>query len=133
MVGVLALLVASVRFGPPRTALQRKRRAPMEHVRALATALAAARGHDVAIAVLVQGLRRRLAPAGRAHRGGGDEAAWLAALERRGVPKPARPALERLKQLMKPGQDEAAVLRAANDVEDVWDTLRHSAPASWRH
>jgi uncharacterized protein DUF4350 len=133
VIGVLALLAAAVRFGPPRTVLQRRRRAPMEHVRALATALAAVRGHDVAIGVLVQGLRRRLAP-GRAVRGAAEDSQrWLERLERRGVPPAARPALTSLRNLMKPGQDEAAVLRAANDVEDVWDTLRHSAPTSWRH
>jgi hypothetical protein len=132
--GVLALLVAAVRFGPPRTVKQGARRAPMEHVRALATALAASRGHDVAIAVLVQGLRRRLQPAGKGSRAGASDARrWLDSLESRGLPDRARSALGTLRTLMKPGQDEAAVLRAANAVEDVWDTLRHSTPASWRH
>ena len=134
IVGVLALFVAGIRFGPPRAVLQRTRRAPMEHVRALATALAAARGHDVAISVLVQGLRRRLLPAGRGARAGSEDTKrWLDALERRGLPRESRSALETLKNLMKPGQDEAAVLRAANAVEDVWDTLRHSTATSWRH
>ena len=41
-------------------AIERRRRSPMEHVRALATALAAARGHDVAVRLMIQGLRRRL-------------------------------------------------------------------------
>jgi hypothetical protein len=134
IVGVLALLIAGIRFGPPRTVLQRTRRAPMEHVRALATALASARGHDVAISILVRGLRRRLLPAGRATRAGAEDARrWIDSLERRGLPRESRSSLETLKHLMKPGQDEAAVLRAANAVEDVWDTLRHSAATSWRH
>ena len=64
-VGVIALLASGVRFGPVRRAIERRRRSPLEHVRALATALAAARGHDVAVRLMVQGLRRRLSRGGR--------------------------------------------------------------------
>ncbi|HKT59498.1 MAG TPA: DUF4350 domain-containing protein, partial [Gemmatimonadales bacterium] len=64
-VGVLALLASGVRFGPIRSGIERRRRSPIEHVRALATALAAARGHDVAVRLIVQGLRRRLSATGR--------------------------------------------------------------------
>jgi hypothetical protein len=129
--GTLALLAAGVRFGPPREVLPRKRRASLEHVRALATALAAARGHDVAISVLIQGLRRRLNPGARMRADARSD--WLDTLEGRSLSPRARDSVRELKALTKPGQDEAAVLRAANAVEDVWDTLRHSAPTSWRH
>src|SRR5439155_27282967 len=54
-VGLLALGFGAVRFGPPRAGLEPRRRSPLEHVRALATALAAAGGHDVAVAALVPG------------------------------------------------------------------------------
>jgi hypothetical protein len=129
VVGVLALLAAAIRFGPPRVLGERTRRASLEHVRALATALASARGHDVAISVLIRGLRRRLAV-----KGGGrhDENAWLESLRTDRLPERARTAVAELRNLTTPGQDAAAVLRAANAVEDVWDTLRHSAPTSWR-
>ena len=129
VVGILALIAAGVRFGPPRVLGERKRRASLEHVRALATALSSARGHDVAISVLIRGLRRRLgAKAGGRH----DENAWLESLRTDRLPAPARAAVSELRNLTTPGQDAAAVLRAANAVEDVWDTLRHSAPTSWR-
>ena len=45
-VGVMALVAAGIRFGPARQVILRRRRSPLEHVRALATALAAARGHE---------------------------------------------------------------------------------------
>ena len=130
LAGTLALIVTGVRFGPPRALTERKRRASLEHVRALATALAAARGHDVAIDSLVQGLRRRLSPGARRTRE--SARTWLASLEQQTMPPPARAALRELETLAAPGQNEEAVLRAANDVEDVWDTLRQSTPANWR-
>ncbi len=66
-VGVIALLFGAVRFGPPRPAIPRKRRSPLEHVRALATALAAAHGHDVAVATIIRGLAPPTLP-GRTNR-----------------------------------------------------------------
>ena len=75
IVGLVALLFGAVRFGLARPAIARTRRSPLEHVRALATALAAARGHDVAIAAIVRGLRRRLLPP--ALRSRGDWRLWL--------------------------------------------------------
>ncbi|MGH7533001.1 MAG: DUF4350 domain-containing protein, partial [Gemmatimonadales bacterium] len=48
VVGLLALLAAAVRFGPVLQGDEQERRSPMEHVHALATALGATRGHDVA-------------------------------------------------------------------------------------
>jgi hypothetical protein len=138
----LGLLAAALRFGPPRALLARRRRASLEHVRALATALAAARGHDVAISVLVQGLRRRLASKGVGSRvatgetgapGGmkrAREREWLDTLDRRVLAPGARESLTALRQFTNPGQNAEAVLRAANAVEDVWDTLRHPATAT---
>jgi hypothetical protein len=122
MVGVLALLAGAVRFGPPRRVLPRQRRSPLEHVRALATALAAARGHDVAIAAIVEGLRRRLLPSGQ--RGRGDWRAWLAHLAEHVETPRARDAARTLTTLTRPGQSPEGVLRAANAVEDVWEELR---------
>jgi hypothetical protein len=122
-VGVIALLAAGVRFGPAQPAIERRRRSPLEHVRALATALAAARGHDVAVRLIVQGLGRRLS-AGRAARG--EPAEWLASLgpsvrSPRGIE-----ALERL--IAVTGRPAAAdqVLVAANDVETLWEELKPS-------
>jgi hypothetical protein len=122
VVGVLALLAGAVRFGPPRRVLPRKRRSPLEHVRALATALAAAHGHDVAIGAIVEGLRRRLLPPGQ--RGRGDWHAWLAHLAEHVESPRARDAARTLTTLTRPGQLPEGVLRAANAVEDVWEELR---------
>ncbi len=122
LVGLLALLAGAVRFGPVRSTLVRRRRSPLEHVRALATALAAARGHDVAIGLTIEGLRRRLLPAGQ--RPTGDRAAWLDQLARHTRTARARDAVRTLQSLNRPGQDTDQVRRAANAVEDVWEELR---------
>ena len=122
VVGVLALLAGAIRFGPVRRVLVRKRRSPLEHVRALATALAAARGHDVAIAAIVEGLRRRLQPAGQRSRG--DWRPWLTHLGQHVQSPRAREAVATLVTLARPGQSPAGVLKAANAVEDLWQELR---------
>lgn len=132
LVGLLALGFGAIRFGPVVPAIVRRRRSPLEHVRALAQALAAARGHDVAVAALVRGLRRRLAPAGAGRRGaralGGKEVpdprAWLTHLERQAPTPRARAAADTLLTLSAPGQPADAVLRAAHAVEDLWEELR---------
>ena len=103
-------------------AIGRTRRSPLEHVRALATALAAARGHDVAIAAIVRGLRRRLLPP--ALRARGDWRQWLARLGESTRSARAREALTTLESLTRPGQPSEAVLRAANAVEDLWEDQR---------
>lgn len=121
-VGVLALLFGAIRFGLPRPGIGRTRRSSLEHVRALATALAAARGHDVAIAAIVRGLRRRLLPP--ALRSRGDWRQWLARLGASTRSPPARAALATLESLTRPGQPSDAVLRAANAVEDLWEDQR---------
>lgn len=116
-VGVLALLVAGVRLGPARSVIQRRRRSPLEHVRALATALAAARGHDVAVELIVRGLRRRLGA-------GADRRSWLAQLPSRVRTPRAREAAEELVLLTRHAQQPEGVVRAAHAVEDVWEELR---------
>jgi hypothetical protein len=121
-VGLLALGGSAVRFGPVRPPARARRRSPLEHVRALATALAAARGHDVAIGLLIEGLRRRLRPAGQRPRG--DRAAWLAQLAGTLRSPRARDAVRTLETLNRPGQSADQVRRAANAVEDVWQELR---------
>jgi Domain of unknown function (DUF4350) len=122
IVGLLALVAGAFRFGPVRPVIQRRRRSPLEHVRALATALAAARGHDVAIGAIVQGLRRRLQPAGQRSRA--DWRAWVAHLADTVRSARARDAARTLASLTRPGQPPEGVLRAANAVEDVWEELR---------
>ncbi len=121
-VGLIALLFGAARFGPARSGIVRTRRSQLEHVRALAGALGAARGHDVAIAALVRGLRRRVAPG--ALRGRGNAAAWLGQLERSLTRPRARTAVRTLRTLTRPGQPSSSVLAAANAVEDLWEELR---------
>jgi hypothetical protein len=126
---LVALAAAGIRFGPARSIISRRRRSPLEHVEALATALAAARGHDLAVRLLVRGLRRRLARrtdgarAPELPRGG--EAAWLATLAGAARTTQARAAIADLQSLTaSPQQSAAGVLRAAHAVEDVWQDLR---------
>src|SRR5688500_5130992 len=118
IVGVLALLAGAVRFGPARQLLQRRRRSALEHVRARAPALAAARGRTVAIGLLVRGLRRRLARPGEAVRG--DPGEWLATLAARVRTPVSEGAVATLQALTSGPADAEGVRRAALAVEDVW-------------
>jgi hypothetical protein len=121
VVGVLALLAAGVRFGPIRSGIERRRRSPLEHVRALATALASARGHDVAVGLIVQGLRRRLAPAERGHRG--EIGPWLEGLAPAVRTPEGRAALQTLTSVIRTPVSADDVLRAADAVETLWEEL----------
>jgi len=126
IVGFLAFVLGAVRFGPVRAGIRRERRSPLEHVQALATALAAARGHDVAIASLVRGLRRRLQSRSGSDRSATTREPWPAWVERlqRGARTPElRARAEALHRFASPGQPNSAVQDAANAVEDVWEAL----------
>jgi len=122
--GLIALLAGAVRFGPPRSVIDRRRRSPLEHVRALATALAAARGAHVAVELIVRGLRRRLSAGAQPLRD--DVRPWLERLAMNSRTPRARQAAQTLVSLTQgtPGPD--AVRRAANAVEDVWQDLTPS-------
>ena len=120
VVGLLALLAGAVRFGPIRSLSTRRRRSPLEHVNALATALSARGGHDVAIAALVRGLRRRLAPTQPA---AADPGPWLRELVERAPTPTAKEQAGTLLALSAPGQSGPAVLMAANAVEDLWEEM----------
>ena len=121
-VGVVALIASGVRFGPVRSAIERRRRSPMEHVRALATALAAARGHDVAVRLMIQGLRRRLSRSGRPEPAALET--WLEGLGPSVRTARGREALDSLTAMTRrpPGAD--SVLVAANAVETLWEELK---------
>lgn len=121
-VGILALLVAAIRWGPVIPLPERKRRSPLEHVQALATALSALGGHDVGVALIVGGLRRRLSRDGRPSRE--PIGAWVAGLAERVRSPAARSAVARLQSLITPSQPAESVLQAAYAVEDVWRDLR---------
>jgi hypothetical protein len=117
--------VAAVRFGPPRPAIDRRRRSPLEHLEALAAGLEGAGGVDTGVALIVAGLRRRLSRTGRPPRG--DARGWLAALELVLPRAPGRRAARRLQHILtNPGGPER-VLGAAQAVEDVWEELRPRA------
>lgn len=121
-VGLVALVASGVRFGPVRSAIERRRRSPMEHVRALATTLAAARGHDVAVRLMVQGLRRRLSRGGRP--GAIDLDAWLEGLAPSVRSERGREALSTLTTTLRTPGDAASVLTAGNAVETLWEELK---------
>jgi hypothetical protein len=123
-VGVVALLASGVRFGPVRSAIQRRRRSPMEHLRALATALAAARGHDVAVRLMIQGLRRRLSRTGRAAPANLDT--WLEGLGPSVRTARGREAFDSLTAMTRRRPDADSVLVAANAVETLWEELKPS-------
>jgi hypothetical protein len=122
IVGLIALLAAGIRFGPVRGAIERRRRSPLEHLRALATALAAARGHDVAIRLMVQGLRRRLSRTGRGTAGRPE--AWLDGLSSSLRSERGRTALAELTTLTRRQPTAEEVLVAANAVETLWEELK---------
>ncbi|HEU4829742.1 MAG TPA: DUF4350 domain-containing protein [Gemmatimonadales bacterium] len=121
-VSILALFASAVRFGPARHVISRRRRSALEHVRALANALAAARGHDEAVGLLIRGLRRRLARPGERLRG--DVREWLAGLAGRLTSPASRDAVATLQSLCRGRADADGVLRAAHAVEDVWQDLK---------
>lgn len=118
--GLLALLAGAVRFGAPRKLIDRKRRSPLEHVRALATALKAAKGADVAVDLMVRGLRRRLSAGAPPTRG--ELRSWLQELAANVRTPRSKQAVTTLLNLTRRASPEQ-VLRAANAVEDVWQDL----------
>jgi len=121
-VGLLALLVSGVRLGPVRAFIPRQRRSALEHVRALATALASSGGHLEAVAAMVRGLMRRL---GLPHTSGRDAwRTWLDGLARRAPNPRVRQHAEHLQRLAHSPRHPTAVLRAAHAVEDLWRSLR---------
>lgn len=121
-VGLVALAVSAVRFGPARSVIDRRRRSPLEHVDALAVSLQRAGGVDTAVALIVAGLRRRLGRAGVVRLD--EQRAWLNALELTLPTTRARDAVRRLQQAeTQPGGAERA-LAAAQALEDVWEELR---------
>ena len=121
LVGVIGMLAGAVRFGPARRVIQRRRRSAMEHVHALATALAAADGYEVAVSLVVRGLRRRLARPGDPVMG--SAADWLATLPARTRTPAGRDAAERLLTLTRSRTNAHSVREAAIAVEDVWQDL----------
>jgi len=121
-VGLVALAVAAVRFGPARSVIDRRRRSPLEHVEALAVSLQGAGGVDTAVGLIVAGLRRRLGRAGVVRLD--EQRAWLSALELALPTTRARDAVRRLQQAeTQPGGAERALV-AAQALEDVWEELR---------
>jgi hypothetical protein len=125
VVGVIALIAAGIRFGPARRIIERRRRSPLEHVRALATALAAARGHDVAVRLIVQGLHRRLGHTGKVEKGG-SATAWLESLAPGVQTGRGQEALTRLSTITNRHATADEVLEAAEDVETLWEELSPS-------
>jgi hypothetical protein len=115
--GLLAMLAAAVRFGPVWQVLQRRRRSPVEHVQALATALASAHGGGVAVDLMVQGLRRRLSATGHVQRGSARE--WLDTIAQHVRSRTAQDAVVTLRTLMQAPPAPDGVLRAAHAVEGL--------------
>jgi hypothetical protein len=128
-VGLLVLFTAGVRFGPVQRRLERRRRSPLEHVHALATALAAAGGHELAVRLLVRGLQRRIGrgaatPAHMPH----DAGTWLASTAPRLRTPEGRAAASTLLNLMQEPVSRTDVLTAAELVETIWSDLTAASP-----
>jgi hypothetical protein len=121
IVGLLALLAGAIQFGAARRIIERRRRSPLEHVRALATALAAARGSGVAVDLIIGGLRRRLSGSGPPVRG--DLQQWLTGLGTNVRTARSRQAVNTLINLTRHAPTDG-VMRAADAVEDVWQDLK---------
>lgn len=126
VVGLIALLAGAIRFGAARRAIERRRRSPLEHVRALAIALSAARGSRVAIDLMIRGLRRRLSAAGPPVRG--EVAPWLASLAANVRTARSKEAVATLINLTRRAPAGDSVLRAADAVEEVWQDLKPPLP-----
>lgn len=126
IVGVIALLAGAVRFGAARRVIERRRRSPLEHVRALATALSAAKGSHVAIDLMIRGLRRRLSSGGPPVRG--DLQPWLASLAINVRTTRSKEAVTTLVNLTRRAPMSDSVLRAADAVEEVWQDLKPPLP-----
>lgn len=116
---LVALAVASVRFGPIVPVVTRRRRSPVEHLEALAGGLERAGGHRAAIRLLTAGLCRRLGR--RTH--GQDPEPWLAALEHAGTSAASRETAARLRRLLREPGSAHDVEEAAQLVEDLWEAL----------
>ena len=121
----VALVVAAIRFGPALRVVERRRRSPIEHLDALAIGLERAGGREIAIRLIVSGLRRRLSRAGvvarnMSHRLG----EWLRSLELAARTPSARAAVRRLGHLLHERGSDIHVLNAALAVEEVWEALR---------
>ena len=126
--GMMALALAAVRFGPAMTLAQRQRRSPLEHAGALGAGLERTGGNQTAVELIVQGLRRRLAPAGGSVRQG-DLAPWLASLARAVAEPETRRAVTRLGWLLREHGGDQRVLDVAQTVEDVWQAMRRIRPS----
>lgn len=123
-VGLVWLAVTAVRFGPPLTVIERRRRSQLEHLEALAAGLESAADADTAVRRIVAGLRRRLSRAG--HVGTGDLRPWLETLELATTSARGRGSVRRLRHLItqRGGAAPERALDAAQAVEDVWEELR---------
>jgi hypothetical protein len=127
VVGLIALLAGAIRFGAARQVIERRRRSPLEHVRALATALAAAKGSHVAVDLMIRGLRRRLTAGGAPTRG--DLQPWLAELAANVRTTRSKEAVTTLVNLTRGAPLPNSVLRAADAVEEVWQDLKPPLPS----
>ncbi len=129
--GVVALAVAAIRFGPALTAIERRRRSPLEHVDALAVGLERAEAEEAAVRLIAAGLRRRLHPrSGGATRRTQDLEVWLEALERHANDPKAQRALGALRRVLVQRERTDRVRHAASAVEDVWEALTHEKAAN---
>ena len=92
--------------------------------RGAATAVARARGHDVAVRLMIHGLRRRLSRSGRAAPASLE--AWLEGLGPSVRTARGRAALDSLTAITHRPPDADSVLVAANAVETLWEELKPS-------
>jgi hypothetical protein len=123
-VGLLALLVLGVRFGPALHVVERRRRSPLEHLEALAVGLERSGASATAVQLIAGGLRRRLGRAGAARPSADADPQWLDALGRSSRTSDADAAFRRLRHAIDHRGDAESVALAAHAVEDVWDTLQ---------
>ncbi len=125
LAGVVLLLVVMIRFGPALRVVGRRRRSPLEHLSALAVGLERAKGHQTAVQLLVNGLRRRLRRSGAVYRDSTkDVGQWLRTLELATRRKGTKPAIAALRSRVAASATDDDVLQTAQAVEDVWNALR---------
>jgi hypothetical protein len=107
--GALFVALAAVRFGPERPAISARRRSPLEHLDALASGLERTKSTTTAVSLILAGLTRRL---------GGRQSSVVH--RQSGSGKRLTIDDSRLTT----AQPGAQVMNAANQVEDMWESLK---------
>jgi hypothetical protein len=113
LAGVLLLALGALRFGPERPVIDSRRRSPLEHLDALAAGLERTHSAKTAVGLILAGLQRRL-----------GSRATIEELRARTTHHAAGTTHDTPPHAARPTPDDASVMTAANEVEDLWESLK---------